>query len=216
MKAQRQLVLVTLALTWLLFGSLSVRADALAKHDCFANEAMMRIRGCTKLLESNNLDPATRSTAYATRALGLSVTGRYSEAIADYDRALRIIPDYPVALNNRAWALFKLGRISEAAPDVERSLQLDPTSPHAYDTRAHIRQHQGRTNAAFDDYQCAMRLGGSRMVKLYQCGLAGSGHYLGAQTGIITEQLENALKQCAKSKSCDPLPPDEECKAATS
>lgn len=216
MQAPRHLFLVTLTLALLLSGGQGLRADALAKNDCFANEATMRIRGCTKLLERNNLDPYTRATAYATRALGLSVIGRYTDAIADYDRALQILPEYPVALNNRAWALFKLGRIAEAAPDVEKSLRLDPTSPHAYDTRAHVRQHQGRPDAAFEDYQRAMRLGGSRMVKLYQCGLQGSGHYLGPQTGIITEQLEAALRQCVKSKSCDPLPPDEECKVATS
>lgn len=216
MRTQRHLTLMAVFLAWLMTAGQTAHADALAKHDCFANDATMRIRGCTKLLERNNLDPVTRSTAYATRALGLSVIGQYKEAIADYDRALRILPNYPVALNNRAWALYKLGRISEAEPDVEKSLALDPTSPHAYDTRAHVRQSQGRPNAAFEDYSRAMRLGGSRMVKLYQCGLAGTGHYLGPQTGIITDQLESALKECVKSTTCDPLPPDEECKVATS
>ncbi|MGI9425571.1 MAG: tetratricopeptide repeat protein [Hyphomicrobiaceae bacterium] len=191
-------------------------ADALSKHDCFANDAMMRIRGCTELLERKSLDPVTKSTALATRALGLSVIGRYLDAIRDYDRALAILPNYPVALNNRAWALFKLGRIAEAEPDVEKSLKLDPTSPHALDTRAHVRQHQGRTKAALTDYQRAMRLGGVRMVKLYQCGLQSNGLFLGPMSGIITEQLELALKECVRSKKCDPLPPDEECKAATS
>ena len=88
-----------------------------------------RIRGCTELLQRDHLDPVTRSTALATRALGLSIIGRYKEAIRDYDRALKIIPNYPVALNNRAWALFKLGRVDEAAPDVEKSLRIGPDKP---------------------------------------------------------------------------------------
>ncbi|MGI9409728.1 MAG: tetratricopeptide repeat protein, partial [Hyphomicrobiaceae bacterium] len=191
----------------------AARADALAGHDCFANDAMLRIRGCTELLQRDHLDPVTRSTALATRALGLSIIGRYKDAIRDYDRALKIIPNYPVALNNRAWALFKLGRVDEAAPDVEKSLRLDPTSPHAYDTRAHVRHWQGRSNAALGDYRKAMQLGGPRMVKLYQCGLKASGHFIGPVTGIITDQLDLALKECVKSTKCDPLPPDEECKA---
>jgi len=194
----------------------TANADALNNHDCFANDAMLRIRGCTELLERRNLDPATRATAFATRALGLSIIGRHQEAVRDYDQALAIVPNYPVALNNRAWALFKLGRISEAQPDVEKSLRLDPTSPHAYDTRAHIHQWHGRWESALRDYNRAMRLGGPRMVKLYQCGLQASGHYLGAATGIITEQLKIALKECIKTKKCDPLPPDEECKVAMS
>ncbi len=193
------------------------RADVLSTHDCFANDAMMRIRGCTELLQRKSLDPGTRSRAFATRALGLSLIGRYTDAIKDYDSALAIIPDYPIALNNRAWALFKLGRVVEAQPDVEKSLALDPTSPHAYDTRAHVRQALGQRSAALKDYNLAMRLGGPKMVKLYQCGLQGSGHYIGAVTGIITEQLKLALKECVTAATqCDPLPPDEECKIATS
>ncbi|MEO0809483.1 MAG: tetratricopeptide repeat protein [Pseudomonadota bacterium] len=192
------------------------KADALSNHDCFANDAMRRIQGCTELLQLPNLEPATRSMAFATRALGLSIIGRYEESIRDYDQALAIIPDYPVALNNRAWALFKLGRVEEARPDVERSLELDPNSPHAYDTRAHVRQWMNQPEAALRDYDRAMRLGGARMVKLYQCGLQASGHYIGAVTGIITEQLQAALKECVKTTQCDPLPPDEECKVAMS
>lgn len=194
----------------------AARADALTQHDCFANDAMLRIRGCTELLKRPNLDSVTKSTAFATRALGLSIIGRYTDAIRDYDRALSIIPDYPVALNNRAWALFKLRRVDQAAPDVEKSLQLDPTSPHAYDTRAHVRQWQNRPKEALADYKRAMHLGGPRMVKLYQCGLQANGLFLGPVTGILTEQLDLALKECVKSTKCDPLPPDEECKVAMS
>ncbi len=211
-----RLVNAALSALILLIASHAASADTLAKHDCFANDPMLRIRGCTELLKNGNIDPVTRSTAYATRALGLSIIGRYEDAIRDYDKALKIIPNYAVALNNRAWALFKLGRIDEAEPDVENSLRLDPTSPHAYDTRAHVRQWKGRKSAALKDYHRAMRLGGPRMVKLYQCGLQASGHYIGAVTGIITEQLELALKECVNSNNCDPLPPDEECKVATS
>ena len=194
----------------------SAHADQLDNHDCFSNNSMLRIRGCTELLQRQNIDPETRAIAYATRALGLSMIGRHEEAVRDYDSAIGIIPDYPMALNNRAWALFKLGRIEEAYPDIEKSLQLDPTSPHAYDTRAHIRQSRGQLDGALRDYQRAMRLGGSRMVKLYQCGLQANGQYIGAVTGIITEQLQLALKECIKIKDCDPLPPDEECKVAMS
>lgn len=194
----------------------SAQADQRADHECFSNDSMRRIEGCTALLQQPGLDSVTKSTALATRALALSIIGRYDEAIRDYDAALAIIPNYPVALNNRAWAKFKTGQVNEAEPDVEKSLQLDPSSPHAYDTRAHVRQWQGQRKAALRDYRTAMNLGGPKMVKLYQCGLQSHGLYNGPLTGIITEQLKAALASCVKSKSCDPLPPDEECKAALS
>lgn len=208
-------ILFATGATWL-FAVAGAAADPLSNHDCFGKDAMRRITGCTELLQRNGLDPVTRSAAYATRALALSLIGRNVEAIRDYDEALRIVPEYPEALNNRAWAKYKLGRIAEAEPDVEKSLRLDPTSPHAHDTRAHVRQAQGRASEALQDYRMAMRLGGSDMIKLYQCGLQAEGLYLGPVTGIVTKPLDDALAKCVTSKSCDPLPPEEECKAALS
>jgi tetratricopeptide (TPR) repeat protein len=194
----------------------SGHAGSLDNHDCFGRDEMRRITGCTELLQRPGLDPGLRSMAFARRALSLSLLGEYVEAIRDYDEAIRLMPNYAVALNNRAWAKYKMGRVAEAEPDVEKSLRLDPTSPHAHDTRAHVRQAQGRSDAALRDYRVAMQLGGPKMVKLYQCGLQGAGLYLGPLTGIITEPLERALAECVKSTTCDPLPPDEECKAALS
>ena len=193
-----------------------VRANPLQGHDCFSSDMMRRIEGCTELLKLPHLVPSVRADAYALRALALSLVGRYPEAIADYDQALAMRPDHAVALNNRAWALYKMGRIAEALPDVQKSLRLDEASPHAFDTRAHLYQARGEADLAYRDYRQAMALGGAQMVRLYQCGLQGQGLYAGPVSGIYSEALGAALKVCVKSPDCDPLPPDEECKAALS
>lgn len=191
-------------------------ATPLEGHDCYSKDVMRRIEGCSELLKRRHLVPAARAEVLALRALALSLIGRYNEAIADYDKALAIQPQHPVTLNNRAWALFKMGRIAEALPDVEQSIRRDNRSQHAFDTRAHIRQARGRAKAAYRDYRRAMELGGVQMVRLYQCGLQAHGLYHGPVSGIRTEALDAALKACVKTTSCDPLPPDEECKAALS
>lgn len=192
------------------------RAASSAENECFEPDRGQRIAACTELLQQPDLPPAYRSSVYAQRALSLSLIGRHADAIADYDQAIELNPQFPVALNNRAWALFRSGNVRAAWPDVEKSLKLDPWSAHARDTRAHLHQADGKSEAAYLDYKSAMQLGGAEMVKLYQCGLQAEGHYNGPRHGIITEQLLAALKVCVKSKTCDPLPPDEECKIATS
>lgn len=197
-------------------ASVPARANPLQGHDCFSSDMMRRIEGCTELLKLPHLAPSVRADAYALRALALSLVGRYPEAIADYDQALAMRPDHAVALNNRAWALYKMGRIAEAMPDVQRSLTLDPSSPHAFDTRAHLFQEQGEPDLAYQDYRQAMSLGGTQMVRLYQCGLQAHGLYSGPISGIYTEALSEAIKRCVRTPKCDPLPPDEECKAALS
>ena len=54
------------------------------------------------------------------------------------------------------------------------------------------------------------------MIRLYQCGLQANGLYHGPVSGIFSDSLEAALRSCVKRTDCDPLPPDEECKAALS
>ncbi|MGE0630603.1 MAG: tetratricopeptide repeat protein [Hyphomicrobiaceae bacterium] len=186
-------------------------------HDCDNPVSSRRIAACTELIETPDLPPSRRASAFANRALSYSLSARYEEAIRDYDEAIKIHPNFAVALNNRAWAYFKWGKVAEALPDVERSLRLDPLSPHSLDTRAHIRQWQGDQDRALRDYEAAMLLGGSRMVALYQCGLKINQLYSGPHDGVIRPELRQAMRMCvARGSKCDPLPPDEECREATS
>jgi tetratricopeptide (TPR) repeat protein len=184
--------------------------------ECFSENNERRIAGCSELIDNPSLDPGTKSLAYAMRALALALKGSLEQALPDYDMAIKLDPASAMALNNRAWVLYKMNRLSEGMTDVERSLTLSPASPHAHDTRAHIRQALGERTAALRDYEQAMRYGGEHLVKLYQCGLEANGVYNGPIDGLYTRDVRKALEACVASDSCDPLPADEECRAATS
>ncbi len=139
-------------------GGVAVAGDPLV--DCLSDDNGRRIEGCSAMIDDPQVAPEQRSFAYGMRALAYSLRGGFDQALADYDRAIDLNPDYAVALNNRAWVYFKLGRGEEGERDVERALQLSPGSPYALDTRAHIRQADGDAEAALADYQRAMRNGG--------------------------------------------------------
>ena len=194
--------------------AMGARADSAA--DCFSEDLDRRITGCTALIEQGDQNVADLSYAYAMRALAYSLKGRYETAIHDYDMAISMRPDFAVALNNRAWALFRWGKASDGLPDVERSLELSPTSAHSLDTRAHIKQALGDPKAALRDYDRAMWYGGARMIRLYQCGLTEQKLYSGEIDGTWRPEVTKALEACVLDKTCDPLPADEQCRAATS
>jgi tetratricopeptide (TPR) repeat protein len=204
---------IVLALAGMLAGA---PARALEEHACFTADTERRIQACTELIETPGTSPERLSMAYAMRALSYSLRGEYETAIKDYDQAIALMPNYAVALNNRAWAYYKWGKAANAAPDVELSLMLDPTSPHALDTRAHVKQYFGDQPGALRDYEAAMRFGGQRMIKLYQCGLAQNKLYDGEIDGNYTPIVRRAMQLCIEQSNCDPLPPDEECRIATS
>jgi len=195
-------------------GSTSARSNTIA--ECFSENNERRIVGCSELIENPNVDPNTKSLAYSMRALALSLKGALTEALPDYDMAISLDPASAMALNNRAWVLYKLDRLTEGMSDVKRSLDLAPASPHAHDTRAHIHQALGNGTEALRAYEQAIRFGGEHLVKLYQCGLEAQGVYTGPINGLYTSSVRRALEVCVTRASCDPLPADEECRAATS
>ncbi|MEW5963082.1 MAG: hypothetical protein AB1749_05920 [Pseudomonadota bacterium] len=184
--------------------------------DCFGPDFERRVTGCSRLIGRSDLTPEERGFAHANRALAHAMHGHHALALADYDAALAITPDFPVALNNRAWTLFRAGRPEAGRGDVERALVLDPLNPHALDTRAHIRQALGDAAGAMADYRLAMRMGGERLVALYQCGLQAARLYEGEIDGVVSVALRRALEVCVETAGCDPLPADEECRNATS
>lgn len=212
----RWLAALSVAAILLAAYSVAVAAPASTIAECFSENNEKRIAGCSALIETPQLDDGTRSLAYAMRALALSLEGGLTQALPDYDMAIKLDPASAMALNNRAWVLYKLDRLGDALADVERALELSPASPHAHDTRAHIRQARGELRPALRDYEQAMRFGGEHLVKLYQCGLEANGVYTGPIDGLYTRDVRRALEVCVASKTCDPLPADEECRAATS
>ncbi|MCC0009156.1 MAG: hypothetical protein H6875_01760 [Hyphomicrobiaceae bacterium] len=184
-----------------------------AASDCFSEHSARRIAGCTSLLEGGkSLSVPEKSLAYAMRALAYSLQQDYVRALEDYDKAIGLRPNFDVALNNRAWALYKMQRYEEGMKDVQRSLKITPWSAHAFDTRAHLHQVAGRQREALSDYLLAMRFGGEKLVKLYQCGLEAHGLFNGPIDGLESEDLRQALVSCVRDQSCDPLPPEEECR----
>jgi len=205
---------IILAVVLVHAGTLPAIADA--QTDCFSPDNMRRITGCSELIDDPRISPKLRSRAYAMRALAHAMEGMYLRSIPDYDEALNLNPDFAVAWNNRAWSLFKSGQPRRGLPDVQRSLKLSPFSAHSYDTRAHIRQVTGDPERALKDYNMAIRLGGRRMTRLYQCGLQERGLYNGLLDGINRPSLQSALKTCIATDKCDPLPDDEHCRQATS
>ena len=207
---------ITALLVLLLWASGAQAATSDPIGDCFGEDNERRISGCTEIIDTLSPGPDLLSLAHAMRALALSLKGEYGLAIHDYDAAILLNPGFSVAYNNRAWSRFKSGSAADGLPDVETALRLSPGSSHAYDTRAHIRQSLGNLAGALEDYERAMRFGGEKMVKLYQCGLQERGLYTGAVDGIYSDPVREALEACVRDASCDPLPADEQCRAATS
>ncbi len=72
----------------------------------------------------------------------MAQTGKFEEAIAHYQQALRIKPDYADAHYNLGIALARAGRIPEAIVQYEQALRIKPDYTQAQNAiaRLHARQ----------------------------------------------------------------------------
>ena len=84
--------------------------------------------------------------------------GLYQSAIADYDTAIRLKPDYAKAYNNRGLAKDNLGQHFAAIADYDTAIRLKPDYASAYNNRGNAKVRLGQHFAAIADYDTAIRL----------------------------------------------------------
>lgn len=70
--------------------------------------------------------------------------GEFEAALAEYDKALAIAPDWPEVLNAVAIAQSKLGRQDEAIATIQRVIELTPEDPFAFTSLSIFYQRQGK------------------------------------------------------------------------
>jgi tetratricopeptide (TPR) repeat protein len=85
--------------------------------------------------------------------------GRIPEAVAEYQAALRIKPDYAEPHNNLATILSRQGRMPEAIAEVQEALRIKPDYPDALvNLGSFLSGIPGRLPEAIAAYQAALRI----------------------------------------------------------
>jgi len=92
--------------------------------------------------------------------LGAALLGqnKRDEALAAYQRALALQPEYEEAHFSAALILLELGRLDEARPHLDRSLALRPGSAETHQALARLLARQGRAEEAIATYRRALAL----------------------------------------------------------
>jgi superkiller protein 3 len=85
--------------------------------------------------------------------------GRWDDAIAEYQEALRLKPDYAEAFNNLGLVLRNKGRTEEAINSYRTAIRLKKGLSEAHFNLGYALHNQGREVEAMDSYRTAVRLG---------------------------------------------------------
>jgi tetratricopeptide (TPR) repeat protein/peroxiredoxin len=101
--------------------------------------------------------PDTLPNAWNNLGMLVGSEGRTAEAIADFQEALRLSPDYRIALNNLAKAYRVQRRWEDARQTYERSLQLRPDDAEANYGLGMVFAQTDDTERAFEFLQRALK-----------------------------------------------------------
>lgn len=78
------------------------------------------------VIKTGNFQRENLHAVYATRGLSNYDKGNYDRAIADYNLAILLKPDYAFAYANRGFAYADRGEIDRAEDDFFKAAKLDP------------------------------------------------------------------------------------------
>jgi protein O-mannosyl-transferase len=89
----------------------------------------------------------------------LEIPGRVPDAISEYQKALRIYPNYAEAHNNLGAILLQSGRTTEAVAEYQAAVRLDPDYPDAHSNLGSaLSRIPGRLPEATTELETAVRL----------------------------------------------------------
>jgi len=89
----------------------------------------------------------------------LTQAGRYREAIAELDEAIRLSPRMAAAYNARGYARYLLRNYAGAIEDLTQAIRLNPKYVNAYEIRSWAKRAAGDLTGAAADLQRAKQLG---------------------------------------------------------
>ncbi len=97
--------------------------------------------------------------AYYNRGLAYAHLGNYKQAIEDYDKSIKINPNFHVrAYYNRGHAYTILGNYQQAIADYDKAIEVYPEYEEAYFNRGCVYAILGNHKRAIGDYDKAIEL----------------------------------------------------------
>ena len=95
---------------------------------------------------------------YYNRGVAKLELGEFTEALADYNMAIQLKPDYAEAYHNRGVVKIQLNQPNEALVDLNEAIQLKPDYTEAYHNRGVVKIQLNQPNDALADFDEAIRI----------------------------------------------------------
>jgi lipoprotein NlpI len=143
------------------------------EEDCTrSSNAASVIAACTRLIESGQFTSRNLAIFHFDRGIAHKNKNDSDRALADYNEAIRLDPNYAHAYLNRGVLFANNREIDRAVPDFAAAIRLDPKEKLAYANRAAAYKIKGDWDRAISDYSEAIRLDPNDARSVFDRGIA--------------------------------------------
>lgn len=116
------------------------------------------IDACTRQIESGRWQGRNLAFTYNNRAEGYRVLDELDKAIADYDRAIKLYPQYAKAYVNRAETYRQKKEFNRVIADTTQAIRYDAAFTAAYAIRGLAYEQKGEIAKARADFNKAIAI----------------------------------------------------------
>ncbi|MDZ7991789.1 MAG: tetratricopeptide repeat protein [Nostoc sp. EfeVER01] len=121
-------------------------------------EAIPRFKNALHQVSETNVSTLNKEAVYFYRGVCYYNNSNFNEAIADYNQAIKLKPDFVEAYNNRGNTYAKQGNYTQAFTDYNKAINLNPNLAEAYNGRGIVYRNQGKYTQALVDFNKAIEL----------------------------------------------------------
>jgi tetratricopeptide (TPR) repeat protein len=134
------------------------------REDCWAfkDDPDRSIKGCTRIIDDNDVSKDRRIDAFSSRGEAHEVKGDYERAIADHSAAIALDPPYTFLWVNRGDAYEAAGDHDKAIADYSEAIRLNPEQASHYKNRGLAHRRKRNSAEAISDLQKYLDLGGGK------------------------------------------------------
>jgi lipoprotein NlpI len=142
-----------------LSASPALAASETSRGHCQSSDVSLRLSGCTLIVEDKAEPASMRASAHLNRGLAFKAKGAYDRAIEDYDEAMGLRPDDPLAYIDRGVVLRLKGDIDNAIADFSEAIRLNPVYADTFYNRGEAYMAKGDAESALADFEEAIKRG---------------------------------------------------------
>jgi hypothetical protein len=103
-------------------------------------------------------EPNRVPIAYNNRGLALKESGRFDEAIEDFEKTIALDPSRDAPYNNLGVLYLRAGLFEKSIAYLDKSIAIDPADAEAYDNRGVSYASAGQNERALEDFNKAIQL----------------------------------------------------------